>query len=291
MHTRFDLEIPDRLDAALALLADADRSTAPLAGGTNLIVDIRAGRYRPHRLVALNRIEELRGIGVEADTVRIGARTTVSELLRSPVLARNAPALVASARVFAGQMVRNTATVAGNIACGSPAADLVPPLLALDAQVTLVSRSGTRTIPLSGFYRGYKQDVRRPDELIAAISWQRPTERTDTSFYKLGRRKGDAITVTGVAVALAVEQGRCVKARVALGAVAPYVFRARKAEAMLEGERLTAALAEAAAEEAAREASPIDDIRASAGYRRHTVNVLTRRLVWNAWQRLTGAQA
>lgn len=291
MHTRFDLEIPDRLDTALALLADADRSTAPLAGGTNLIVDIRAGRYRPRRLVALNRIEELRGIHIEADTVRIGARTTVSELLRSPVLARNAPALVASARVFAGQMVRNTATVAGNIACGSPAADLVPPLLALDAQVTLVSRSGTRTIPLSGFYRGYKQDVRRPDELIAAISWQRPTERTDTSFYKLGRRKGDAITVTGVAVALAVEQGRCVKARVALGAVAPCVFRARKAEAMLEGERLTAALAEAAAEEAAREASPIDDIRASAGYRRHTVNVLTRRLVWNAWQRLTGAQA
>jgi CO/xanthine dehydrogenase FAD-binding subunit len=290
MHTSFDLEMPDQLDSALALLAAAaDAGTAALAGGTNLIVDIRAGRFRPHRLVALGRISALRGIAIEGDNVRIGGRTTVSELLESPIIAANAPALVASARVFGGQMVRNTATVAGNIACGSPAADLVPPLLALDARVTLASRSGTRTIALADYFGGYKQDVRRPDELIVAITWPRPKPVTDMSFYKLGRRKGDAITITGAAVTLAAEQGRCVKARIALGAVAPFVFRARKAEAMLEGQPLTAALAEAAAAQAASEASPIDDIRASAEYRRHTVNVLTRRLVWNGWQRLNGA--
>ena len=162
----------------------------------------------------------------------------------------------------------------------------MPPLLALDAELTLVSASSTRTLALDDYYLGYKQDARRRDELITRISWPRLPENFVNTFYKLARRKGDAITVTGVAVTLAVADGRCTKARIALGAVAPIVFRAKEAEALLEGEALTPALIHEAAALAVSACSPIDDIRASAGYRLHTAEALTRRLVAQAWDRL-----
>ncbi len=288
MHAEFDLEMPGSLDEALDILA-ANGSTngvMALAGGTNLIVDIRAQRERPVRLVGLGNVDELLGIENDGESISIGSRTTVSDLLRAPEIAAAAPSLVDAARVFGGQMVRNTATVGGNIACASPAAALVPPLMSLDAEVVLASRSGARTVMLDEYFLDYKEDVRRPDELITKISWKRPEARWANSFYKLGWRKGDPITITGIAVTLAVADGRCSRARIALGAVAPVVLRAKKAEAMLEGETLTPPLIDAAARQAVHECSPIDDLRASAEYRRHTVHVLTRRLVSQAWERL-----
>jgi len=284
----FDLDSPDRLEEALGLLAHGNGAqNVPLAGGTNLIVDIRACRVAPDRLISLSRIRELRGIRLAAKRVRLGGRTTVSDLMRSPEIAAHGASLVDSARVFGGQMVRNAATVAGNIACGSPAADLVPPLLSLDATVVLTSAAGSRTVALDDYFTAYKKDVRRPDELITAIEWDVPGQRCVNRFYKLARRKGDAITVTGVAVTIGVTNGICSKARVALGAVAPIVVRARAAEALLEGQRLTSALIDKAGRIAAGECNPIDDIRASADYRRHTVHMLTRRLVNDAWVQLS----
>jgi len=287
MHMDYDLDLPDRLDDALAILAAAgDRSVAALAGGTNLIVDMRAGRETPRRIVSLDRIDALCGIERTDSGVSIGGRTTVSDLLRSPAIAETAPALVAAANIFAGRMVRNAATIGGNIACGSPAADLVPPLLALDAAVTLTNAAGSRTVALDDYYQGYKQDLRRPDELIATVSWDRLPGRSASLFYKLARRKGDAITITGVAVTLCAADGVCSRARIALGAVAPTVFRAKAAEAMLEGAKLTPDLIAATARQAAADAAPIDDIRASADYRRHTTETLTRRLLAQAWERI-----
>lgn len=288
MYAEFDLETPERLEEAVALLANGDgASVLPLAGGTNLVVDLRARRLAPDRLVSLSRIDALRWIRLANGRVAIGGRTTVSDLLRSPEIAQHGPSLVDSAGVFAGQMVRNAATVAGNIACGSPAADLVPPLLSLDADVVLTSKSGSRPVPLAAYFTGYKTDVRRPDELISEISWATPAARSVNRFYKLARRKGDAITVTGIAIAMTVANGVCAKARIALGAVSPVVMRARGAEVLLEGRALTPALIEEAGRRAAEECRPIDDIRASADYRRHTVHMLTRRLVGEAWARLT----
>jgi carbon-monoxide dehydrogenase medium subunit len=118
------------------------------------------------------------------------------------------------------------------------------------------------------------------------VSFAKPADNSANTFYKLARRKGDAITVVGVAVSLTVEDGKCTKARIALGAVGPTVFRARKAEAMLEGQELTTELIESAALQAQSEASPIDDVRASAEYRQHQVFVLVRRLVTNTWSKL-----
>ncbi len=285
MYHSFDLDMPRSLGEALDCLA-ADGSEA-LAGGTNVIVDLRANRMRPKRLVSLDRVAELRGIRAQNGAVAIGGRTTVTDILQSAAMQKTAPSLVESCRVFAGQMVRNMATVAGNIACGSPAADLVPPLMTLDAELTLVSAQGRRTVPLDGFFTGYKTDQRRAGELIAEISWKALPQRHCNLFYKLARRKGDAITVTGVAVTLVADKGRCTRARIALGAVAPTVFRAREAEAMLEGQALTPALIEEAARKATDASRPIDDIRASADYRQHSVHVLTRRLVSEAWERVS----
>ena len=287
MYAPFELDIPTNLEGALAALANGGGETVlPIAGGTNLIVDIRAKRERPDRMVGLGEVDELLGMEFGPERISIGGRTTVSDLLRSPEIAREAPSLIEAARLFGGLMVRNTGTVAGNIASGSPAADLVPPLLVLDAELELASVSGTRTLALDDYYLGYKQDARRPDELITRISWSRLPENSANTFYKLARRKGDAITVTGVAVALSVADGACTRARIALASVAPVVLRAKRAEAVLEGRALTPALIDEAAEAAAETCTPIDDIRASAGYRRHTVEALTRRLVTQAWDRL-----
>jgi CO/xanthine dehydrogenase FAD-binding subunit len=285
MYATFDLDRPRDIPEALALLKS--KGAVALAGGTNFIVDLRAGRENPRRVVSLDKLDGLRGIRQTGGKIAIGGRTTVTDLLRSPAITKTAPALVESARQFAGQMVRNTATVAGNIACGSPAADLVPPLFALDAELTLVSPRGQRTVPIASYYTGYKKDVRRPGELISRISWKAPPSRSCGLFYKLARRKGDAITVVGVAVLLAAERGRCARARIALGAVAPTVVRAREAEAILEGRQLTPELIESAAEAAAAAARPIDDIRATAAYRRHGVHVLVRRLLGQAWEKLS----
>ena len=287
MYAPFELEMPGDLAGALnALAVGGDAKTVPIAGGTNLIVDMRAGRERPDRVVALGTVGELRGMEFGPERVSIGCGATVTDLLQSPGIAEEAPSLIDSARLFAGLMVRNTATVAGNIACGSPAADLVPPLLTLDADVTLASISGTRTLPLDRYYLDYKRDMRRTDELITRVSWLRLPKPAVNTFYKLARRKGDAITVTGVALTLAAADGVCTRARIALGAVAPIVLRARKAEAVLEGRAPTPALIDEAAAAAAAAASPIDDVRASADYRLHAVEALTRRLVAQAWDRL-----
>lgn len=293
MFAEFDLVIPDDLDGALDALAagppakNGTGGTMPLAGGTNMIVDLRARGVAPERLVGLGKLHALRGIRVDNGRVVMGGRTTMSDILHHPGLAAHAPALVEQARVFAGQMVRNTATVAGNVCCGSPAADAVPPLLALDSEITLASTQGTRSVPLSDFFTGYKQSQRRPDELVTELSWNVPSGRSTNLFYKLARRKGDAITVVGVAVALAVDAGKCTGARIALGAVAPVVKRARAAEAMLAGETLTAELIDAAAHRAMEDSDPIDDVRASAEYRRHGVHMLVRRLLGQAWERLS----
>ena len=287
MYAPFELDIPTNLDGALAALANGGGDTVlPIAGGTNLIVDIRAKRERPDRMVGLGEVDELLGMEFGPERISIGGRTTVSDLLRSPEIAREAPSLIEAARLFGGLMVRNTGTVAGNIASGSPAADLVPPLLTLDAELELASASATRTLALDDYYLGYKQDARGPDELITRISWPRLPENSANAFYKLARRKGDAITVTGVAVTLSVADGTCTRARIALASVAPVVRRVKEAEAVLEGRALTLALMDEAAEAAADTCTPIDDIRASAGYRRHTVQALTRRLVTQAWERL-----
>ncbi len=270
MLREFELDMPGNLQETLARLPGGTL----LAGGTNLLVDLRARREDAERLIWLGNIDGFRDIKIEDGRVIIGGGTTIGDLLRNPAMAEAAPSLVAAARVFGGQMVRNQATVAGNVCSGSPAADTVPPLLSLDAEVHLTCSTGSRTVPLNDFYTGFKTNQRKHDELVTGLSWAAPGPHTANLFYKLARPKGDAIQ----------DGDRCTEARIALGAVGPTVFRAKDAEAMLTGEPLADDLIDSAARKAMEESSPIDDLRASADYRRHCIHVLTRRLLKQAWE-------
>ena len=278
----FELLEPHSLDQALKMLAASE--SVPLAGGTNLLPDLRARGEAGGRFISLAALEQLHGIKHSDSRVLRGARTTLSDILHDPMMPTAAPALVSMAKVFAGTMVRNAATVAGNICYGSPSADVVPPLLSLDAELTLASAAGERTLSLNDFLLGYKKTARRPDELLISVAWVPPAAGTANLFYKLGRRRGDAITVVGVAVTVTAEKGNCTKARIALGSVAPTVFRAQEAEEALVGGPLTPATIDTAAQTASQASRPIDDIRASADYRRHAVHMLVRRLLTEAWQ-------
>lgn len=289
MYANFDLLVPEKLDQAIGMIAKAKTANdvAPLGGGTNLVVEMRASGVGPATLVSVGQLAGLRGITIADGTVTIGAATTVSDILRDPRMKQVAAVLVESADVFAGQMIRNTATVAGNICCGSPAADLVPPLLALGASVTLRSGSGTRTVPLDGYFTGYKTSVRKPDELLTAISWPVPAAKSASSFYKLGRRRSDAITMVGVSVFVSLKDGVCDTVRIALGAVGPCVMRSKKAEAVMQGKAPSADLIAKAAQAASAESTPIDDIRASGEYRKEQVQVLVQRLLTQSLESLS----
>jgi CO/xanthine dehydrogenase FAD-binding subunit len=281
MLPEFEFWRPQSLAEALARLAEHGPEVMPVAGGTNVIADLRGGRHRPKALLDLNSrgvAAGLRGIRRENGQVIAGAGTTITQLLHDP-LAAGTP-LAQAAAVFANPLVRNRATVGGNLVDASPAADTAPPLLAMDAVVDLRSAAGTRCVPLADFLTGVRQTTRRPDELLVAVRWPVPEPRSAGAFYKVGLRKSDAISVLSVAVSLAVDEaGLCRDARIALGAVAPRPLRAYEAEAVLNGRAPTPALLAEAACLAGEAARPIGDIRGSAAYRRRVTETVTRRLL------------
>ncbi len=167
MLPEFDLLRPKTMPEALDMLADA--GTMPIAGGTNVVVDLRAGKHQPRALVDVSRLPGLRGVRREDGHLVIGGGTTISDLLHDPLIAQHAPALREAALVFANPLIRNRATVAGNLVDASPAADTAPPLLALDAEVELSSKAGVRRVPLADFLVGVRKTLRRPDELLTAV--------------------------------------------------------------------------------------------------------------------------
>lgn len=287
MLPEFDLLMPQTLPEALDMLADAPEAM-PLAGGTNLIPDIRSGRNRPAVLVNVAALDELRGIRRDDGHIVVGGGATIAQLLRDPLIAVHGAPLAEAAAVLASPLVRNRATLAGNLVDGSPAADTAPPLLALDAEVELSNREKSRWLPLDEFLLGVRRTARRPDELLTAVRWPIPAPNSKAAFYKIGLRQADAISVvsvavlvvgTGLAPALASAPARCRQVRIALGSVAPRVIRARAAEDALRGQSLTGEAIAEAARLAAEETSPIDDVRASAAYRRRVTEALVRRLL------------
>ncbi len=265
-----------------ALAAVQTPGAAFVAGGTNLVPDVLYGRKKPALAVDISRLDELRAIEERDGRLRIGALATVTDLLESPLVRKEAPPLYESAVEFAGPLVRNRATVAGNLMDASPAADLAPPLLAQDGEAELLSGEGARTLPLSEFFLGYRKTAVRPGELLAALTLRPLGAGGRAAYYKLQLRRAMAISVVSVAVALWMEGDRCAEAGIALGAAAPVPFRAKGAEAQLRDRTVGEAEIEAAAAAARGEARPIDDLRASAAYRERMCEVLVRRLLRKA---------
>jgi carbon-monoxide dehydrogenase medium subunit len=281
MLPEFELLMPKTLPEALDRLAERAGEAVPLAGGTNLLVDMRAGARRPGVLVNVAGLSELREIRRENGRVTVGGGVTIAELLDSPLIAEQAPILRQGAAVLAGPLVRNRATIGGNLANASPAADTAPPLLVMGAEVELASTHGRRRLPLEAFFVGPRRTVVQPGELLVAVRCPLPVPGAKGAFRKLALRKADAVAVVSVAVMVACDDaGICTGARIALGAVAPTPLRAHAAEAALRGHRLNSAETRAEAASLAAEATCcIDDVRAAASYRARVTDVLVRRLL------------
>ncbi len=278
MLPEFELLMPRTLPEALEMLAQRAPDVMPIAGGTNVIPDLRGGRYRPACLVNVASLPELRGIRQEDGFLVIGGSVTMAEVLEDPIVAQFAPVLQEAAKMLASPLVRNRATVAGNLANASPAADMAPPLLALDAEVELASRESIRRVPLKDFFVHVRQTVRQPQELVTAIRFPLPPPGSRARFFKVALRKADAIAVVNGTVRVDLtENGRCQAARIALGAVAPTPLRAYEAEHVLESQPLTPKDIAEAARLAGEATRTIDDIRGSAAYRRMVTEVMVRR--------------
>ncbi len=258
-----------------------------LAGGTDLIIQMRRGKLRPRHVVSLHRIPGLDGIGANG-AVTLGALVTHRALERHSAFQGPLRALVEGAEVVGGHQIRNVGTVGGNIVNASPAADVVPVLLALDATVTCAGPGGERTLPLDGFLVGPGQTARRPGELLTSVHLPALRGHSATAFLKAGRRKAMEISVVCVATRLTLDEegDRCVEARITLGAVAPTTWRARAAERALEGRAPTPDVLREAGRLAAAECRPISDVRASARYRTLLVETLVPRALTRCLQRI-----
>jgi carbon-monoxide dehydrogenase medium subunit len=276
--SRFEYHEPESLPDAVALAARFGAEASFLAGGTDLIVQIERGRIAPRHVIGLRRVPGLAGVAVDG-RIAIGARVTHRTVERTPQLGGALRCLIEGAEVIGGHQVRNVATVGGNLANASPAADLAPCLLALDGTVTLVGLEGERELPVERFLLGPGRTARRADELLTGVSLPAPPAGTASAFLKAGRRRAMEISVVCVAARLTLDASRerCLEARVALGAVAPTAVRAHEAERELEGRPVGEEAFRRAAEAARGACRPIDDVRASAAFRRHLVGVLVRR--------------
>jgi CO/xanthine dehydrogenase FAD-binding subunit len=272
------------LGGALDALA-ADPGALVLAGGTDLLVEINMGHRRPTSIVSVGRVPELRSWSHDpaAGAVRLGAAVTYAEVMKEP-LATLMPALAQAARTVGSPQFRHTATVGGNVGTASPAGDGLPVLAALGATVHLASAAGTRDVPFAEFATGPKRTVRRPDELITAITV--PVLHGWQGYSKVGVR--NAMVIATATACLAVDEPAG-SVRLALGSVGPVIIRAAAAEAFADAtvdfadRRASADAVREFARLAAAAARPIDDHRSTAEYRRHAIGVLAGRLLRRAF--------
>jgi aerobic carbon-monoxide dehydrogenase medium subunit len=280
---RFEYHEPATLDEAVALLGRHHGAVSVLAGGTDLLVEIKEQLRRPQHVV---NIKKIRGIDSfdydERSGLRIGALVTARTIETSPVVLAKYPALSQAARDLGSIQIRNRATLVGNVCRASPSADTLPPLIADRAVAKLYGPRGERTVELEHFFTGPGQTLLRPDELVTELLLPSSPPCTGKVYIKHGRRKAMELATVGVAVTLTVERGRCRDVSIVLGAVAPTPIRARAAEDTLRDQPADDEHMVSAARAARAAARPISNVRASADYRGEMVEVLTRRALERA---------
>src|ERR1051326_2449100 len=258
---------PANLSEALDVLAQENGAWRPFAGGTDLMVLLEAGKLPHKNYLNIWNLKELRGIDATDDRLTLGALTTYTEVQEHPILRAEFPMLCQAAKETGGIAIQNRGTLGGNIANASPAADSPPALLAYDAELELISKTGERRVPYSSFHRGYKQMDIRADELVRAIRLPRSTEGLTHYYRKVGTRKAQAISKICFAATGKISQNRVSHLRIALGSVAPIPLRCVEAERILLHRALNQDSTEAVTAAFAKEISPIDDIRSSRDYR------------------------
>jgi len=279
---RFELALPENLDDCLRLLAHGDPETKLLAGGTDLLPQMKNSVVMPKRVIDLSGVARVKILEGDAKGLRIGAAVPARQLEQDPRVRDGYAAVAESAALLGSVQVRNLATVGGNICNAAPSADMAPPLVALEAQAVIAGPKGERRVPLSDFFTGVRKTVVGPDELLVEIFVPAPGPHSGGCYIRHTPRRELDIAVVGVASQVTIADGVCAKARISLAAVAPTPVRATTAEAALEGKPLTPELIERAADLAAQAAKPISDQRGSADFRRHLVRILTRRTLTTA---------
>ena len=277
---------PRTLDEAAGILSRGGATI--LAGGTDLMPQMRSGRVKFEPvLMNIRRVAELGGIALAGGMIRIGALATITDLLTHPIVRERLPVLTEAADHFASDQIRNVGTLGGSLCNASPAGDLAPPLLVLEAMVDLVSKPNgfmkVRSVPIREFFVGPGRTQRAQNEILTAVHIPVPKPGFAARFYKFGTRPALDIATIAIAIGGVMVEGRAGRAlkdvRVAYGAVAPTPIRAPKTEAALEGRPLDAAGIDAAANAARDEVKPISDIRATAWYRQELVHNMTRRIL------------
>jgi carbon-monoxide dehydrogenase medium subunit len=259
---------------------------AVLAGGTDLLVNMKKGKASPKHVVTLSRIEELKRVKRDHGSLSIGACVTVAELKECEEIKSDFSGISEAAGSLGSPLVRNLATSGGNIVTARPAADLPPPFIAYGASLVLKKENGERVLLLEEFFKGPGQTILDPGEILCSIVLNEPPPYSGGGYMKLGLRRSLEISIVNVAAFLALDgpSGPIREARIVLGAVAPTPMRSPAAEKALIGQKPDEDLFEMAGEEAAKDARPIDDFRASADYRREMVKVLTRNALKKAYE-------
>jgi len=275
---------PETVDQALQLLGEL-KKVQVMAGGTDLLVDIKQGLKKIENIISLHRIEEIKVISRKNNEIRIGAGVAVQEVIQNPVINQYFPVLGDAAKTMASSQIRSMATIGGNISSAVPSADLPPSLIAADSLVELQSIGNSRRVLLSEFFSGPRTTVRRKGELLTSIIVPLPPARTGFSYQKFTLREANALAVAAVASRITLKKEMIEKAAIVLGAVAPVPLVASKASGVLEGMAPSPELFEKAASIAKKEAKPITDIRGSMWYRRELIQVLTRRSLDEALKR------
>jgi CO/xanthine dehydrogenase FAD-binding subunit len=286
---KFKYQAPDSLPGVLKILEKKPEAGKILAGGTDLIVQMRQGIVHPALVVDVKQVPELNRLEWDSKMgLRLGAAVPIRRLLNFKGLPKTYHVLIQACSLIGSWQIKNRATVGGNLCNAAPSADSAAALLCLEARVVLASPKASRILPLDEFFLGPGKTALADDEILVEIEVPPPPAHSAGYYQRHTTREEMDIAVAGVAsfLTFSPEEGRIKSARISLGAVAPTPKRARGAEAVLTGKEIKSELIEQAVEMAASEAEPISDLRGSAEYRRELVRVLTRRTLMNAWKEL-----
>ena len=271
---------PNNLNEVLALLTQFDKNIFVMAGGTDLLVRMKDREISPSYIIDLKQIAELNDIKYdESSGLKIGALTTISDIEKSPHLTGQYHALVEAASSMGSAQIRNKGTIGGNLCNASPAADLAPPLIVMDASVQIIGKYGEKIIRMEEFFRGPGKTILQDGEILTEIQVPKLPSGSGTAYLKFSRRRGLDLALASVACLLRTNDFRCEKVRIAMGAVAPIPLRAERAEALIMGKEINDDIIEKVSEIAAEETRPIGDIRASASYRKEIIKVLVKRSI------------
>jgi CO/xanthine dehydrogenase FAD-binding subunit len=263
----YELRVPSNLDEALRRMADEPGVWKPFAGGTDLMVLLEAGKLEHKHYLSIQHLPELRGIEATDNHITLGALTTYTQVQSEAILREEFPMLCEAASLTGGVAIQNRGTIGGNIANASPAADSLPALLVYEAELELVSASGSRRVGCKGFHTGYKTTIMRRDELIKAVYLPRATKGWHQHSRKVGTRKAQAIAKVCFAGMAKLDGDEIEDIRLAYGSVAPVPVRALKTEAVLKRRMIDMAAIMDSRAELAAELKPIDDMRSTAEYR------------------------